>query len=119
MKMKTGRHIWYLFLAIGLSVGSVSYLLLTSPFNPDGSLDRPVVFGAMVLLALTATAAGRFLTHFFWSRRRAGWVGVFLGFASLQVLTLSSLRLMEGIVLVLLFLFNGVLFWYMIRLVRD
>ena len=119
MKIRGGRHIWYLILALILTGISGAYISSRGPIDGDGNLDRLAVLTVIGLISLTVLAAGRFLTQFFWSRRRAAWVGTFAGFASVQVLTLSSLRMMKGITLVLLIIFNLILFWYMIRLVQD
>ena len=45
--------------------------------------------------------------------------GIFCGFLTTQVLALSSLRLLQGLALIVLLLFNVLFFWYMVRLVQD
>ena len=119
IKFRGGRHFWYLFLTIIFASGALAYLISVSPVRPDGQLDRFAILSAIILMALTATTGARFVTHFFWSRRRAGWVGVFSGFATIQILTLASIRLLAGVAIFALVAFNLLLFWYMIRLVQD
>lgn len=117
--MKSDRSTWYLLLAILSGVASLAYLFLVSPINPTGDLNSPVILGAIFLISLTAATSSFYLTRFFWSRRRAFWVGVFCGFLTVQILALSSLRLLRGLALVILLLFNLLFFWYMVRLVQD
>ena len=117
--MKSDRSTWYLLLA-GLSgLASLVYLLSVSPVHSAGDLNSPVILGAIFLISLTTATFSFYLTRFFWSRRRAFWVGVFSGFLTVQILALSSLRLLQGLALVILLLFNLLFFWYMVRLVQD
>lgn len=117
--MKSDRSTWYLMLSVLSGLASLAYLLLVSPVQSGGDLNSPVILGAIFLISLTSATFSFYLTRFFWSRRRAFWVGVFCGFLTVQILALSSLRLLRGMALVILVLFNLLFFWYMVRLVQD
>lgn len=116
---KSERSTWYLLLTVLSGTASLLYLLLVSPLQSGETLSRPAILGAIFLISLTAATGSFYLTRFFWSRRRSFWAGVFSGFLAAQVLALSSLRLLRGLALVVLLLFNLLFFWYMVRLVQD
>lgn len=116
---KSERSTWYLLLTLLSGAASWLYLLLVSPLQPGETLNRPAILGAIFLISLTAAIGSFYLTRFFWSRRRSFWAGVFAGFLAAQILAMSSLRLLQGLVLIVLLLFNLLFFWYMVRLVRD
>ena len=117
--MRSENSTRYLALAVLSGASSLLYLLLASPLQLNGSLNRPVILGAIFLLSVTAAATAFYAIRFLWSWRRAFWGGIFCGFLTTQVLALSSLRLLQGLALIVLLLFNVLFFWYMVRLVQD
>ena len=116
---RSERSTWYLLLTALSAAASLLYLILVSPLQAGDALNRPAILGAIFLISLTAATGAFYLTRFIWSRRRSFWAGIFCGFLATQILALSSLRLLHGLALIVLLLFNLLFFWYMVRLVQD